>query len=479
MTCRWPLYFKELLHVGNLKSNVGIAALWTRADKIYSGLENNSYAVVGQLYSQAGVNFIVRNVLANPKIRYLILCGQESKIEKSGQALVNLKKGGVDRNNLILGTKSGYLDKEIPLRAINDFRQGVEIIDLRGVYQSNKIQRAIKALPAKKPFSQPQVFPQPQFQKSQFPNDRTPEKIKGENIASVWLQMLKFIMRFGNDEMTNYATIAREVPNLIAVVTDENPFSPHLEPCLNLTKKEIKAYVKEEFMSKKVTGEKYYTYGERLRAMRPGEIDQIKIIVKKLKKDFNDRGAMAVLWDVKKDNQALRNPCLVSVQGKIIKGALDLTAHFRSNDIFGAWPLNAYGLRAIQFEIAKKLKAKVGILTTISSCAHIYQERFRQAEEIIKKDGQRMSCEWDRRGNFVVKVEKGKIIASHFSPDGSRLLAEHEGKTARQVFDQIIKALGVSQISHAFDLGAELQKAEIASRLGIPYNQDQALRLKK
>lgn len=231
-------------------------------------------------------------------------------------------------------------------------------------------------------------------------------------------------------------------------------------------------------MSKKVTGEKYYTYGERLRAMRPGKIDQIKIIVKKLKKDSNDRGAIAVLWDVKKDNQALRNPCLILVQGKIIKGVLDLTAHFRSNDIFGAWPLNAYGLRAVQYEIAKKLKARVGILTTISSCAHIYQERFRQVEEIIQKYGQKMPCEWDPRGNFVIKIEEGKIKVLHFSPDGSRLLEEFGGKTSREVFDQIIKALGVSQISHAFDLGAELQKAEIALKLKIPYNQDQPLRLR-
>lgn len=478
MTLNWPLHFRELLKIGNLKSNVGVATLWTRADKIYKNLKTSSYAVVGQLYSQAGVNFIVRNVLSNPKLRYIVVCGQESKIEKSGQALINLKQRGVNTNNLILGTKSGYLDKEIPLKAIKDFRQGVEIIDLRGVFNPKKIQRVIESLPAKGPFSQPQTFPNPQFPKSQFPNDRTSEKIKGKTIAAVWLQLLKFVMRFGNDEMTNYTTVAWEVPNLIAVVTEEDPFLPQLEPYLNLTKKEIAVYVKEEFMSKKVTGEKYYTYGERLRAMRPGKIDQIKIIVKKLKKDSNDRGAIAVLWDVKKDNQALRNPCLISVQGKIIKGVLDLTAHFRSNDIFGAWPLNAFGLRAVQFEIAKKLKAKVGILTTISSCAHIYQERFRQAEEIIKKYGQKMPCEWDPRGNFVIKIEEGKIKVLHFSPDGSRLLEEFGGKTSREVFDQIIKALGVSQISHAFDLGAELQKAEIALKLKIPYNQDQPLKLK-
>ena len=35
----------------------------------------------------------------------------------------------------------------------------------------------------------------------------------------------------------------------------------------------------------------------------------------------------------------------------------------------------------------------------------------------------------------------------------------------------------VSQIDHALDLGAELQKAEIALQKGIPYKQDNRLEL--
>ena len=475
----WPVYFKNVLRLGNLKSNVGLATLWTPVDLICQGLKKNSYAVAGQLYSEAGVNFIVRNVLANPRIRYLILCGEENKRERSGQALINLKKYGVNRKNQIIGTKNGFIDKEIPLRAISEFRKGVEIINLRGVYSSKKIQKMINGLLVLENFSIPTIYPETILTRGNFPYDRTLEKIKAKTISRAWIEILRYLMRFGNDEMTNYGTLAREVPNLVAIVTDEDPFKPKPEPFLGLSRQDISSYIKEEFVSSRITGEKYYSYGERIRAMSPKKINQVDIIVKKLKKDFNDRGAIAVLWNVEKDNQILRNPCLVLIQGKIIKGVFDLTAYLRSNDMFGAWPLNSYGLRALQYEIAKRMKAKVGILTTISSCAHIYQERWREAEDIVEKYGKKLTCEWDPRGNFVITIDKDKIKVAHFTPEGRRILEEYEGKTAREIFEKIALNRGVSQIGHAFDLGAELKKAEIALKVGVPYKQDQTLRLKK
>lgn len=475
----WPVYFKSVLRVGNFKSNVGIATLWTPVDLICQGLEKNSYTVAGQLYSEAGVNFIVRNVLANPRIRYIVLCGEENQREKSGQALINLKKKGVDRKNQIVGTQNGFIDKEIPPEVIAKFRQGVKIIDLRGIYKPRKIQKVIDELPALQGFSSPCLYPEATPTKGEFPYDRSPEKIKDKTIGRVWVEILRYVMRFGNDEMTNYGTLAREVPNLVAVVTDEDSLKPKHESYLGLSRKDILFYIKNEFVSSAVTGKKYYSYGERIRAMPPKKINQLEIIVNKLKKDFNDRGAIAVLWDVEKDNRILRNPCLVLIQGKIIKGIFDLTAYFRSNDMFGAWPLDAYGLRALQYEIAKKLKTKVGILTTISSCAHIYQERWKEAEELVKKYGRKLTCEWDPRGYFVINIEQKKIKVIHFSPDGKKVLEEFEGKTAREIFEKIALSRGVSQIGHAFDLGAELQKAEIAIKTGVSYKQDQPLRLKK
>jgi thymidylate synthase len=477
-TKNWPVYFKEVLKLGDLKSNVGIVTLWTPLEKIVSGLKETSYALVGQLYSQGGVNFIVRNILANPKIRYLIICGKEHKRERSGQALINLIKKGVDKDNRIIGTKNGRIDKEIPKKAIEEFRKGVKVFDLRNIEDPKKIQQLISKLPPLKEFTYPRIYPLSVAQFPTFPNDRTPEKIKAESVADAWPRILGYVMHFGSDAMTNYGTVAREVLNLIAVITKENPYKPKLKPFFKFSAKDILSYIKEEFISPKIKdSSRYYTYGERLRAMPPKGIDQVEIIIKKLKKDPNDRGAIAVLWSVERDNYLLRNPCLVLVQGKITKDTFDLTCYFRSNDMFNAWPLNAFGLRALQYEIAKKIKKKVGILTTISHCAHIYQENWKEAEEIFQKYGkEKFFHEWDPRGNFVIRVEKGKIKVWHFSPDGKDLLEKYEGESAKEILDQIETNFGISQISHACYLGRELQKAEIALKKKLKYLQDHPLK---
>jgi tetrahydromethanopterin S-methyltransferase subunit A len=66
----WPQEFHEKLHVGNLKSSVGIATLWTYQDVVFKGLNPESYAVVGNYYDRRNAfEPFVRNCLANPNIR--------------------------------------------------------------------------------------------------------------------------------------------------------------------------------------------------------------------------------------------------------------------------------------------------------------------------------------------------------------------------------------------------------------------------
>src|SRR3989338_6356621 len=103
----WPIKYKELLTLGNLNSNVGVVCHWTRKELITAGLDKNTYAAVGQLYSRdLGVSSIIRNVLAHPYLDRLVLCGNEGTIEetKSSKALLNLVDNGVDENHFIIGS---------------------------------------------------------------------------------------------------------------------------------------------------------------------------------------------------------------------------------------------------------------------------------------------------------------------------------------------------------------------------------------
>ena len=139
----WPLYFKERLLIGNLDSDVGIVTLWTPKEVVAKDLSSNDYAVIGQLYTKRGINFILRNILARPSIRRLIITGQD--LSGSGEALLALVKEGVEpdssasdqgsgrdgRGKVIKGIENGFIDREITDEAIEAFRKNVEIIDNR------------------------------------------------------------------------------------------------------------------------------------------------------------------------------------------------------------------------------------------------------------------------------------------------------------------------------------------------------------
>src|SRR3989344_543157 len=86
----WPVYYTNDLIIGDPAKNVGVVTLWTMRKQIADGLDPGSFAVVGNLYSTMGINWIVRNTLANPNVRYLIVCGQD--LTRSGEELITFFK---------------------------------------------------------------------------------------------------------------------------------------------------------------------------------------------------------------------------------------------------------------------------------------------------------------------------------------------------------------------------------------------------
>src|SRR4030043_2189233 len=53
-----------------------------------------------------GLEKIICNVVANPNIRYIVLCGRESTGHMPGESLLALKQSGVDETKRIIGSKA-------------------------------------------------------------------------------------------------------------------------------------------------------------------------------------------------------------------------------------------------------------------------------------------------------------------------------------------------------------------------------------
>lgn len=94
-------------------------------------------AMVGSLQTEnIGIERLIQNILANSNIRFLIVCGEDSRRAVGhlpGESLLALSRNGLDGNRRIIGARGKRpLLHNISYGAVEHFRTNVEIIDLLG-----------------------------------------------------------------------------------------------------------------------------------------------------------------------------------------------------------------------------------------------------------------------------------------------------------------------------------------------------------
>ena len=102
-------------------------------------------ALAGTLQTaNIGLEKIVANVVANPNIRYLVLCGREVDGHRAGDALVALIKNGVNSRRIITGTNAptAYLFN-IPVKSIERFRKQLIFMNLIDVVDPELVKKAV------------------------------------------------------------------------------------------------------------------------------------------------------------------------------------------------------------------------------------------------------------------------------------------------------------------------------------------------
>ena len=467
------MLYKELIHFGNPRSQVGIITLWTICDIITKKIDPKLFHSAGQLYTKNGINYLVRNLLANKNIRYIVICGQD----RAG--------AGQDLKKLWKNKDSVILDKEIKKSSLKNLITNVKLINLIGEENPEVIAKKIIKLDQNlKTYGPGEIFPAGKNKdlnelECSWPSDNSIYKAKGDTIAITWLKTLKNVIKFGDIKTTDAMKI-KEICNLCAVISSEDPDNFYIPKWLPIDKKKIENYLPQILDGKKIPG-LHYTYGERLQ--KHFKINQVEKIIERLKKDKNAREAIGVLFDPKVDFSAEHRPCIVLVQALRNHGALNFTAFVRSHDIFGGWPLNAFGLRKLQKIIADSSGIKMGSLTIISGSAHIYDFNWQAALDIIKAN----LCpgfENDPYGFFRIETDKKTqtIIISHYSPEGNFLKKYSEKINSKNAVKNLVKKidedLAVSLVIHGLYLGIELTKAEACLKLGINYIQDKPLIIK-
>ncbi len=469
----WPIYYKELIKTSNSDSPIGIVSLWTVCSNIYEKIDPQLYNSAGQLYTKNGINYLVRNLLANKKIRYIILCGQD----RSGS--------GAELKKLWQEKKIDCLHEQIPKKAIDNLTSNVKIIDLTGEQNPEKIEKEIRTLDLNiEKYGKSETFPEPAEKdlnelECSWPTDTSIFKVRGKTIAQTWLKALKMILKFG--DIKNYKAVkTKEIYNLCSVIEDEDPDNFYIPDWLNINKEKIEKYIPQIITGEKIKGVRY-TYGHRMQ--KYFKINQIDKIIERLKNNKNAREALAILFDPQKDHESNNCPCIVMVHALFNKGKLNFNVYARSHDIFGGWPLNLFALRKLQKIICKKTNIPMGVLSVISVSAHIYDFNWEQALNTVKEN-LKAKFDNDPRGYFKIEIDKDKkeIIVKHFSPSGNFLKKYSENIKSENPTNNLIKKidedLAMSLVIHGAYLGKEIQKAEIALKTNINYIQDKPLNIK-
>ena len=96
---------------------------------VMSGVDSGA-ALAGMLQTEnIGLEKMVCNIVANPNIRYIVLCGRESPGHLPGESLLALKQNGVSETKQIIGTGAPTPNLyNIPLALIQRFRNQIASI---------------------------------------------------------------------------------------------------------------------------------------------------------------------------------------------------------------------------------------------------------------------------------------------------------------------------------------------------------------
>ncbi len=91
-------------------------------------------AIVGKLETEnIGIDKIIKNTIANPKLHFLIVAGADPKGHLCGQTLMALSANGVDENGRVIGSKGKRpILRNVTRSEIEAFRTQVKMIDLIG-----------------------------------------------------------------------------------------------------------------------------------------------------------------------------------------------------------------------------------------------------------------------------------------------------------------------------------------------------------
>ncbi|MCU0914203.1 MAG: hypothetical protein MUC88_06545 [Planctomycetes bacterium] len=155
---------------------VAVILQWTRGRMppdierlVAAGVESGA-ALAGTVRTEnIGLEKILGNLVANPNIRYLVVCGPESPDHLVGDALRALSRDGLDAQRRIIAARApAPFLVSIPEEFVTRFRRQIAVLDLVNESSPDVLREAVRAAQQPEPtrfrdytLSDPGAYPEP------------------------------------------------------------------------------------------------------------------------------------------------------------------------------------------------------------------------------------------------------------------------------------------------------------------------------
>lgn len=485
-----PLYFQDKLHLLNPRGTIGLLTLWSKVDYVLERFrqagvdlnpETSPLAACGTLYGN-GLRELLRNLLYNPQIRTLVVCGRNRS--QSLEELEAFFKLGLEESpSPLLAFAPGPDGQPVATCRIRGTNRIIDNLVRPELFQTpprlvklgepqaeeclHKIREFFAGLAPVPgdPLPPRLAIPLPQPLISHFPcNPRGQVVVKSRPLAA-WQEILYLLTRFG--EPVRLAKGERLELQNVKVVVEEPVFEPEdeLRTC-HFDPEQLRRY-QADFLRGERGPDETYSYGHRLRAYF-GQ-DNLAACCRRLRADPEDRKAYLTLWDNRRDLEVPRGqPCFVSLFCRRAGGRLTLTATFRTHNALDAWLPNFYGLMAIRDYICREVGQEPGAITVISHSLTLDRRELDRALALVAR--RTLAYAEDPCGYFRISLDGPEILVEHRYGDVT--LKDYRGRKAVQLQQQLIKDLALSDLNHAMYLGRQLARAEECLRSGRPFTQE-------
>ncbi len=145
----WPIIQGDY-HTGDANSPVAVITMGSHLDE--TAICAAGAALAGSCKTEnLGIEKIVANVISNPNIRFVLLCGTEVKGHLSGQSIEAMHKNGVDGGKIVGSGGAIPFLENLTDEHIKRFQEQVEVVNIMESEDIGQISAKIAELAARDP----------------------------------------------------------------------------------------------------------------------------------------------------------------------------------------------------------------------------------------------------------------------------------------------------------------------------------------